>query len=55
MQQRTRRLSMRKNRHTTHDGLDRIRVDNTLFDTRDKEGRLTTFELIVQVDEEREQ
>lgn len=55
VQQRTRRLAMREHSHTSHDRLDRIRVDNALLDTWDEECRLSSTEVVVEVDEECEQ
>jgi hypothetical protein len=55
MQQRALCLSVREYGYTTHDGLDRIRIDDAVFDAWDKEGRLAAFKLIVQVDEEGEE
>jgi hypothetical protein len=40
---------------TAHDGLDRVRIDNTLLDTRDEESRLAALEVVVEVDEEGEE
>ena len=54
MQQRALRLTMRKHGHTTHDGFNWVSVDNTFLDTRDEEGGLAAFELIIEVDEESE-
>jgi hypothetical protein len=47
MQQRTSRLAMRKHRHAAHDRLDRVRVDNALFDTGDEERRLATAKVVI--------
>jgi hypothetical protein len=55
MQQRTLRLSMRKHSYTTHDRLDWIRIDDTFLDTRDEEGRLAAFKVVVEIDEEGEE
>src|SRR5690242_16158653 len=50
VQQCTRRFAVREYRDTAHDRLDWVRVDNTLFHTRDEEGGLAAAEVIVQVD-----
>jgi hypothetical protein len=55
MQQRTCRFPVRKDSYATHDRLDRIRIYDAFFDTRDEEGRFAAFEFIVQVDEEGEE
>src|SRR5690242_19247600 len=41
-------LAMREDRHTTHNGLDRISIDNTFLHTRDEEGRLTALKVVVE-------
>jgi urease alpha subunit len=43
---------MREHGHATHDGLDRIRINDAFLDTGDEKRRLAAFELIVEVDEE---
>ena len=55
MQQRALRLAMRKHGHTAHDRLNRVSVNNAFFNTRNEEGRLPAFELIIEVDEESEE
>lgn len=55
MQQRTLRLPMRKYSNTTHNRLDRVRIDDTLFDARNEEGRFAAHEVVVEVDEERKE
>ena len=55
MKQRSLRLAVWKYRDTAHDRLYRVSINDTLLDARDEEGRLTTLELVVQVDEEGEE
>jgi hypothetical protein len=47
-------LTVWEHRHTAHDRLDRVRVDDAFLDAGDEEGRLATLELIIKVDEEGE-
>lgn len=54
MQQRTLRLPMWKHCNATHDRLDRIRINDTVLDTRNEKGRLAALEVVVEVDEEGE-
>lgn len=55
VQQRARRLAMGKHCDTSHDRLDRVRVDYALLDAWDEEGRLAAAKVVVEVDEKCEQ
>ena len=55
MQQRTLRFTVRKHCNAPHNRLDRVCVDNAFFDARYEEGRFTTTEVVVEIDEESEE
>jgi hypothetical protein len=55
MKQSALRLAMWEHSYTAHNGLDGVRIDDTLLNTGDEEGCLATSEVVVEVDEEREE
>lgn len=55
MQQRTGRFAVREHSHASHDRLHRVRVDDALLHARNKKSRLTTTEVVIEIDKERKQ